>query len=192
MIHPHTEPRQTRDGRGRGVFATQLIPRGTITWVLDPFDSCLSRAAVARLPPLLQAAVLREAYPGADERLVFCWDHGRHVNHSCQPSCADLGGSFQIAARTLRPGDELTCDYGECGHFVDFACSCGAPACRGWLPAGPPRAPSSTELETLLVLAAALPQPLLPFASPEPEDAHLLERFDPDRGERMGRVGAMR
>jgi hypothetical protein len=35
MIHPDTELRYVNDIIGYGVFATRLIPRGTITWVQD-------------------------------------------------------------------------------------------------------------------------------------------------------------
>ena len=38
MIHPHTELRFINDEIGHGVVATQFIPAGTITWVLDELD----------------------------------------------------------------------------------------------------------------------------------------------------------
>ena len=44
MIHPHTEPRHTGTDVGLGVFATALIPRGTIVYVMDSLEIVLPRA----------------------------------------------------------------------------------------------------------------------------------------------------
>lgn len=38
MIHPHTQIGYISDEVGFGVIATQFIPAGTITWVLDDLD----------------------------------------------------------------------------------------------------------------------------------------------------------
>lgn len=38
MIHPKTELRFISKEVGYGVFATDFIPAGTITWVLDKLD----------------------------------------------------------------------------------------------------------------------------------------------------------
>ncbi|MEQ9167294.1 MAG: SET domain-containing protein-lysine N-methyltransferase, partial [Fulvivirga sp.] len=38
MIHPKTELRFINDEIGYGVVATDFIPAGTITWVLDKLD----------------------------------------------------------------------------------------------------------------------------------------------------------
>ncbi len=38
MIHPHTEIKFINKEVGYGVVATDFIPKGTITWVLDKLD----------------------------------------------------------------------------------------------------------------------------------------------------------
>ena len=191
MIHPHTAPRRISAEVGLGVFATDRIPRGTIVWALDPFDLKLTPEVIAGYPPMLQAAVARGAYPADDGRWVFCWDHGRHVNHSCRPNCVDIGGSFQLALRTIEPGDELTCDYAACGHFTEFMCGCGAPDCRGWIPLQSERAtPEPETLAELFAVAGTLDQPLLAFAAPEPAEAWVLELFGAKAS--FGRVGGQR
>ena len=42
---------------------------------------------------------------------LLCWDGGRLMNHSCQPSCAGTHLGFEVAIRDLEPGAELTNDY---------------------------------------------------------------------------------
>lgn len=177
MIHPCTELRFVGSDVGYGVFATSEIPRGTIVWALDPFDRPLERSVVEKLPPPLRAAVMRGSYVDPAGRLIFCWDHGRCVNHSCRPNCRELGTSFEIADRTIRAGEELTCDYGAIGVLIPFDCRCGEPGCRRRIEvhADPPPHPEHDEtLLELWELAPTLPQPLIPFASPDPADIEML------------------
>ena len=47
MLHPHTELRHVSKLIGYGVFATQLIPKGTITWVRDDLDQTFSPGEIA-------------------------------------------------------------------------------------------------------------------------------------------------
>jgi hypothetical protein len=177
VIHPSTELRVVSSELGLGVFATQVIPRGTLVWALDPFDLRLRAEEVDELPTMLRDAVLRHAYVGAGELLVFCWDHARYMNHSCRPNCAELGQSFEIATRTIRPGEELTCDYGAIGSLLTLDCRCGERACRGRIDAHVREsgAPASGRVAPeLLELAARVAQPLLDFADPEPDDGALV------------------
>src|SRR5262249_35167952 len=60
----------------------------------------------------------------------LCWDHGRFVNHSCEPSCRSTGFDLEIAVRDILPGEQLTDDYGSLNVDYEFACSCGSTQCR--------------------------------------------------------------
>jgi hypothetical protein len=55
------------------------------------------------------------------------------VNHSCEPNCGILGSIVLVAMRTIAAGDEVTYDYAmsDGSPYDEFACSCGAAACRG-------------------------------------------------------------
>lgn len=86
VIHPHTELRPADARVGYGVFATHLIPRGTITWVHDFLDQTFSPDDVARLAPLHREALERYAYIEPTGAYVLCWDHARYNNHACRPS----------------------------------------------------------------------------------------------------------
>jgi SET domain-containing protein len=60
----------------------------------------------------------------------------RFINHSCAPNTftrlTDRRAEF-YALRKIRPGEELTVDYGESHHDGTLPCRCGADACRGWI-----------------------------------------------------------
>jgi len=42
---------------------------------------------------------------------VISSDHSKHMNHSDRPNVIQGDGYFDIAARDIEPGEELTCDY---------------------------------------------------------------------------------
>jgi hypothetical protein len=48
MLHPDTELRFVNRTIGYGVFATRMIPRGTITWVRDRLDQAFTPAQMGR------------------------------------------------------------------------------------------------------------------------------------------------
>ena len=64
----------------------------------------------------------------------------QYVNHCCEPNCfmrVTRGHIIIYALRDIRPGEELTLDYGETYHPDSKLCRCGAPSCRGTL--NPPK-----------------------------------------------------
>jgi uncharacterized protein len=60
----------------------------------------------------------------------------RFINHSCAPNtffrCTPQRAEV-YALRDIRPGEELTVDYGESQHDGKLPCRCGATRCRGFL-----------------------------------------------------------
>lgn len=170
MIHPETELRLVDAHVGIGVFVTAFIPRGTVVWVRDPLDQVLTGDRIAALPPLLRAQVERYAHVDGRGRWVLCWDNARYMNHSCDPTTTSIGTLMEVARRDLRPGDPLTCEYGIDYITAPFACSCGAPCCRGTLvPEDPTAQRRRWDAESQAAFAAALcvPQPLLGAACPK-------------------------
>lgn len=62
---------------------------------------------------------------------AFGGNTGRYVNHSCRPNCySDIVGDriWIRALRAIRPGEELTYDYGTDGE-AGIRCRC-RPNCR--------------------------------------------------------------
>lgn len=131
MIHPHTRLAVINDQVGLGVVATRPLPRGTIVWVRDPLDQRIPAAQVATLHPLYRSMVEHYCFWEADGDRVLCWDNGRFVNHSCEPTNLGGGFSFTMLVRDVAEGEELTDDYGTFGYAFPFLCNCGAPRCRG-------------------------------------------------------------
>jgi SET domain-containing protein len=137
---------------GRGVFAHRSIPAG--------------RRIVEYTGERLSADEADGRYDdktdGTAHVLLFALEDGtyidggsggseaRFINHSCAPNCEAVevdGRIFIESLRTIRPGDEITYDYGldlPGRHTKEvkaqYPCRCGAPGCRGTLLA--PRRPS--------------------------------------------------
>ena len=60
----------------------------------------------------------------------------RYINHSCAPNAYIRIYRSHIefySRRAIRPGEEVTCDYGESHHDGRLPCTCSSAACRGYL-----------------------------------------------------------
>ena len=132
MMHPDTAVAHVAQGVGMGVFATRPIPRGTITWMLDPLDGSWPLEAVTLWPPAYREVVYRTCFR-IDSRVVQPWDHARLMNHSCAANCGGTDHGFELALRDIAEGEELTNDYALFALPDDapFSCRCGAKTCRG-------------------------------------------------------------
>lgn len=112
MIHPKTELKYISEAVGHGVVATQFIPAGTITWVLDKLDREFTPSQFEAMTPLYQTILDTYCYRNNKGNFILCWDHGRYVNHSFNSNCLTTAYDFEIAIRDIQPGEQLTDDYG--------------------------------------------------------------------------------
>lgn len=112
MLHPATEVRFVSAEIGSGVFATSLIPKGTITWVLDKFDRVYPEAEVRQMEPVYQEILEKYCFRDRDGSWVFCWDNTRYINHSFNSNCVATPYGCEIAVRDIQPGEQITNDYG--------------------------------------------------------------------------------
>lgn len=112
MIHPHTELKFINDEVGHGVVATQFIPAGTITWVMDQLDREFTPEQFQKMNSLYQHILETYTFRTNKGNLVLCWDHGRFVNHSFKSNCISTAYDFEIAIRDIEVGEQLTDDYG--------------------------------------------------------------------------------
>lgn len=167
MIHPAAELRFVSPEIGYGVFARAPIPKGTVLWVLCQLDIIFTRAEAAAFAPPYQPILDRYAYTDCDNNVILCWDHGRYLNHSCDPTMIGVGGTIEIAVRDIAVGEEITCEYATLNLAEPMECRCGSASCR--------RTIESAGLTTLwreldrrveaaLPYARAVLQPLLPYA----------------------------
>jgi uncharacterized protein len=122
MIHPRTELRFISDLIGYGVFATELIPKGTIVWALDSLDQRFTAEQIAQSDPILRERLLKYCYRDEAGQYILCWDSARYVNHSFNSSCIATPYKFELAARDILPGEEITDDYGYFNLDRPFHC----------------------------------------------------------------------
>lgn len=122
MIHPHTELRYINEQMGFGVFATQFIPKGTITWALDELDQILEPNYLDTVDKYKGEIIKKYAYRNQEGKFVLCWDLGRYVNHSFHANCMGTAYEFEIAIRDIYPGEQLTDDYGTLNVDEPFEC----------------------------------------------------------------------
>lgn len=112
MIHPKTELRFISNEIGYGVVATEFIPAGTITWVLDKLDREFSLSDFQSMEPIYKNILDTYTFRNNKGHFVLCWDNGRYVNHSFNSNCLTTAYDFEIAIRDIKPGEQLTDDYG--------------------------------------------------------------------------------
>jgi hypothetical protein len=167
MIHPDTELKFKDPVIGLAVHATRFIPRGTIVWTLCDLDIRLPPSSPLRAPGSAYRPIVdRYAYGDAEGDLILCWDHGRYVNHSCEPAMIGVGPDIEIAVRDIQPGDELTCEYGCLNLHEVLQCRCGAASCRGTI-GGDDMLRLWPQIDqaaaSAVALARSVAQPLAPF-----------------------------
>jgi uncharacterized protein len=130
MLHPHTELRHVNDTIGYGVFATRLIPKGTITWVRDDLDQTFQPQEISGFTKEYQDILEKYTFVDRSGSAVLCWDLARYINHSCDANCLGAGYEFEVAIRDIHAGEELTDDYGTLNLRELFTCLCGHHRCR--------------------------------------------------------------
>ena len=115
---------------GLGMFALAPIKKG----------QCIRQINVVR--EITPMAPLREDlgeridhcdYP--DGKMVLIGFPDRHLNHSCDPNAYvryEEDGCYLYARRSIKVGDEITCDYNlNITGGNSWPCNCGAARCRG-------------------------------------------------------------
>ncbi|MCK9567248.1 MAG: SET domain-containing protein [Methanothrix sp.] len=131
MLHPATELKFLGSKTGYGVFATEYIPRGTVTWTLDSLDRIFLDAEIKALSltygPNINNYIFR-----VGRKNVFSWDNAKYINHSCKASCLGTSYGFEVAVFDIAPGMQLTRDYADTMRQDEesFACGCNEPICR--------------------------------------------------------------
>jgi SET domain-containing protein len=102
---------------GLGCFAAEDITAGQLVWRFDPgIDLVFADKDLAALPAAFREFLKVYAYSpvaGAERSYVLCVDHARHMNHSDAPSLRETPEGTNVAARDIRKGEELTCNYTE-------------------------------------------------------------------------------
>ncbi len=104
---------------GFGCYTLEPIAKGQVVWVLDELlDVWVPADDVPSLPAPAQAFLDMYGYAtirNGERGIVFCGDHAKHMNHADEPNLAqgDAPEYANVAARDIRAGEELTCNYYE-------------------------------------------------------------------------------
>ncbi len=139
---PHIEVRDS-GVHGKGVFATAAIPKDTT--LIEYVGELVSWTKAQDRPPHNPDEPNHTFFFHIDDKHVIDAATGgndaRWINHACEPNCeADevKGRVFIKTLRALKAGEELFYDYGliiEDRYTkklkAEYACRCGAKACRG-------------------------------------------------------------
>lgn len=130
MIHPKTKLVHINDNVGYGLFATDFIPEGTITYIKDSLEVEISRTKYVLSPKEMQDAIDKFSYRDEKGNYIVSWDMGKYVNHSCGANTMSTGYGFEIALRDIFEGEQITDEYGIFNLEDEMMCDCGDPHCR--------------------------------------------------------------
>lgn len=117
---------------GRGLFAAERIPKGTIVYYYGSGDSYILKNDFQLLPPDKKEKFYR--YAVEDEAGNWLMTNG-DANHSCDSNILSLfvdGIYCDIAVKDINIDDEITIDYGLFFSSIPWSmsCNCRSPLCR--------------------------------------------------------------
>ncbi|MFK5968542.1 MAG: SET domain-containing protein-lysine N-methyltransferase [Candidatus Marithrix sp.] len=117
--------------QGNGLFATLLIPKGSLIWKLD--EPTFTWKKIEELPEERFKAFKQYGFQCGVDRYSLPEDQSREMNHSCDPNTWWSGSDSLIARRNISAGEEVTYDYSSCDIDLVFEmkCYCGTTHCRG-------------------------------------------------------------
>lgn len=99
---------------GKGLFAAQDVPEGTVVWEFDPdIDLELPEKYLSVLEKHVQDFV--GLYGSKEKGIIhLSMDDSRYMNHSREPNVkTGPGRESMYAVRDIKKGEELLCDYRE-------------------------------------------------------------------------------
>jgi uncharacterized protein len=195
MIHPHTQLRFINEQLGYGIFATAVIPTGTIVYVQDGLDIVIPPDSPLLLDPVHREQIDKYAVlEPPNGRRVIGWDIAKYVNHCCHPNVLSTGYGFEIALQDIQPGEEIRDDYALFNLDWDLTLICQYQDCRGRIKDGDAETLNNqwdARIQAALKNVVEVPQPLWSFLDGETETAlqHYLHSGDGYLSVRRLRMG---
>jgi hypothetical protein len=130
VIHPHTELRHINPQVGYGVFASSFIPAGTIVYVKDSLEHCISPKDYLAHDAEMKAVIDKYSYIDEQGNRIVSWDFAKYVNHCCNCNTMSTGYGFEIAIRDILPGEQITDEYGIFNIEKEMELDCSFHGCR--------------------------------------------------------------
>jgi SET domain-containing protein len=109
----------TSEGKGIGLFAKQIIPKGFKWWVRnEKFDKKISIAKLRTYSHLAITFIKTYGFLEATGNWYLCIDNARFSNHSDTPNTSNIlnekGELIScIAAKEISANEEILCNYRE-------------------------------------------------------------------------------
>ena len=119
---------------GRGLYAKKLIPARRKIGSLA--GEIISKKTAREKAKHNESISIVELWNGKALDASCINNELRFINHSCQPNTfmRTLGNHVEFyALRSIKPHEELTCNYGPTHHEGKRKCGCGAPHCKGFI-----------------------------------------------------------
>lgn len=167
MIIPSCRVQWISDQKGYGLFATQKIPKGTITFVQDPLDIAITPQQFSQFSAFIKPYIEKYSYESPAAEKIISWDNGKFMNHCCKANSLTTGYGFEIAVDDIEAGEEITDDYRIFSvHAQDMQLDCPKSPCQKMVDLN-----ASDELiqywdrkiEDALIFFLNVSQPLLPL-----------------------------
>jgi uncharacterized protein len=178
MMHPDTALAYISPERGFGVVARKNISKGTLIYVLDPLDIIVEPDDARNTDPLYTDLLTTYAYTEPNGTRILCWDHGKYMNHCCQPNTLSTGFGFEIAIRDIVQGEEVTDHYALLNLEYPMDLQCHKEGCNGRIIPGElaiHHAWMDERIREALADLRSVPQPLYRLLDPSTRNS--LERF---------------
>lgn len=119
---------------GKGLYALSKIPSRRKIGSLA--GEIISKKAAREKAKLNESISIVELWNGKALDASMVNNELRYINHSCQPNTfmRTLGNHVEFyALRSIKPNEELTCNYGATHHNGKKECRCGASNCKGFI-----------------------------------------------------------
>lgn len=119
---------------GKGLFARSRIPAKRKMGELG--GEVISQAEARRRARRSHSIKIVELGDGTAIDASRGGNHFKYVNHSCSPNAfmrIAYGRLEFYALRAIKPGEELTCNYGETHHDGALRCRCQSQQCQGYI-----------------------------------------------------------
>lgn len=131
MIHPDIRIKWISNEKGYGLFASKMIPKGTITFIQDDLDLVIADDSLPNYRPEVKEIIERYSYQDSNNNHIVSWDLGKFMNHCCFANTLSTGYGFEIAIRDIKKNEEVTDDYRLFSKKHHIKVSCGKKDCIG-------------------------------------------------------------
>ena len=198
MLHPDVRLIWKDEKVGYGLYATSMIPAGTMVFVQDALDIVIPADSPLLQDPKYAGWIDKYCVIDGQGNHIVGWDASKYANHCCHYNTLATSYGFEMAIQDIAAGEEITCDYLIFNLDEDMPLVCHFEDCRKILhPEDFEHWAPTWDSQICLALQSFLeqPQPLLeylPAAHYQPLRDYLLTgegyrpvsllRYKPQRG----------